>query len=298
MRLKHLTRAAADLRIGPGIAEPISKGSTTPAREHGDESAPVPRDSARLDPGLFALSRPDLLLAAKTLMPMFPLPAAQPSADVGTATANRPGMTSPEVRSLAPEVRSLAPSIPSSVPITCDQLDQGATIANFAPIRYPLQIPSPTPTPATPMDRSGGGLFSNPGAAPPQSAVVGAYSPLSQPKAPDILVSSVGEHRVLHPSQQRAAGAQVDASQGTRAAPYDTSAWAQRPTVDSRRPSAAPPPSEPRSTALHGEIYVDGSRLGRWVTDRFVKAAQLPRAATTGFDPRMTPTWPGAPVGA
>jgi hypothetical protein len=49
---------------------------------------------------------------------------------------------------------------------------------------------------------------------------------------------------------------------------------------------------------MGGEIFVDGSRLGRWMTDHLVRAAELPRAAMTGFDPRMSPTWPGAPVGA
>src|SRR5208282_2305267 len=48
MRLKHLTRAAADLRIRPGVAESINKTSTTPARGHGDESAPIPSEPSGL----------------------------------------------------------------------------------------------------------------------------------------------------------------------------------------------------------------------------------------------------------
>jgi len=297
MRLAHLTRAAADLQIRPGVAEPITRSSTTPAGGHGDESRPIPSGSSGLDIGLFALSRSALLMAGKVLTPTLSLPASPSIADVGTMAANRPATTSSEVWSLASEARSLVPGVSASVPVTRQQLGQGATVADFAPIYYPLQIPSPTLPRAVPRDGSGG-AFLNPGAAPPLSAVVDAYARPSQSQAPDVSVSSVEEQPVPHPSPQRVAGTKVHASSGTRAIPYNATAWAHRPTVDGALPSTAPPPRKPRSTALQGDIYLDGSRLGRWMTDGFVKAAQLPRAATTGFDPRMTPTWPGAPVDA
>jgi hypothetical protein len=290
-RLKHLTRAAAELQIRPDVAEPIGTGSTVPAPGHRDGAIPVPSDSPRLDPSIFAMSRSDLLMAARTLMPVFSLPAVRPTADVGTRPADRPGMASPEVR-------SLVPGVPSIASITGQEWGQGAAITDFEPVGYPAQIPFPTATHAVPEDGSGDRIFMDCGAAPPLSAVNDAASPLSPAKTPYISVSPVGEYPGLHPLQQRAAGAQVDASPGTRAGAYDAPAWAHRPSVDSTLPTAVPPPSEPRSAGSQGDIYVDGSRLGRWMTDRLVQAAELPRSATTGFDPRMTPTWPGAPVGA
>jgi hypothetical protein len=51
--------------------------------------------------------------------------------------------------------------------------------------------------------------------------------------------------------------------------------------------------SEPRQ----GTIYVDGVRLGRWIVDRLAKQASRPTAGTTGIDPRLTATYPGAPAG-
>src|ERR1019366_9546998 len=75
-RLKHLTRAAADLQVRPGVAELINTGSTAPARGRDDKSIPVPLDPFRVDPGLFASNHSDLLMAARSPTPVFSLPAA------------------------------------------------------------------------------------------------------------------------------------------------------------------------------------------------------------------------------
>ena len=88
-RLKHLTRAAADLQVGPGVAEPIDKGSTAPARKNCGGSIPIPSDPQRLDPGLFAPSHTDLHHAAEALLPIYSPPAAQSITDVGPIPANR-----------------------------------------------------------------------------------------------------------------------------------------------------------------------------------------------------------------
>jgi hypothetical protein len=51
--------------------------------------------------------------------------------------------------------------------------------------------------------------------------------------------------------------------------------------------------SEPRQ----GTIVLDGAQLGRWMIDHLERRASRPRAMTTGIDPRMSPTFPGAPTG-
>jgi hypothetical protein len=62
-------------------------------------------------------------------------------------------------------------------------------------------------------------------------------------------------------------------------------------------PSSVPPPAEPRGAALQGDVYLDGTLLGRWVVDHLTRSMDRPRAGITGFDPRLTATWPGAPIG-
>lgn len=45
------------------------------------------------------------------------------------------------------------------------------------------------------------------------------------------------------------------------------------------------------------ELHLDGAALGRWVTRHLERQVTRPQAGATGFDPRMTPSWPGAPIG-
>jgi hypothetical protein len=88
--------------------------------------------------------------------------------------------------------------------------------------------------------------------------------------------------------------------------------------MDSFAPSVAPPmletmdevasrdASRPSSkcrqsmeTAIEpsrGTIVLDGALLGRWVMDRLARQASRPVAGTTGIDPRINATFPGAPT--
>jgi hypothetical protein len=290
-RLKHLTNAAAALRVRPDSADSNNKASTAPVRRHDDRAISAPSGSPSLDPGLSAPNRLDLHTVAGALMPMFSPLTAQSIAGVGMISAGYPGMMSQE----APPIVS---GFLDRAPVMSRERHQGAVIADFAPARYPVQTLSAASTCAAPQDESADRFSTGAGGAPPLSAVSNAVSPRSLPGKRDISVSLVGHSVSPHPLQQRAAGTQIDLSQTSRAAPDAATTQAHPPGVDPTLPSAVPPPSESSSTALQGDVYVDGSRLGRWMTDRLVKAAELPRAATTGFDPRMTPTWPGAPMSA
>jgi hypothetical protein len=63
------------------------------------------------------------------------------------------------------------------------------------------------------------------------------------------------------------------------------------------------PTGEPQSTQDPGEqqqgtLAIDGAQMGRWMIDHLERQASRPGTMTTGFDPRMTATFPGAPIGA
>ena len=62
-------------------------------------------------------------------------------------------------------------------------------------------------------------------------------------------------------------------------------------------PSAAPRPSPQATGPTSGDVYLDGTRLGRWISDRLARDASRPQAGGVGFDPRMTLAWPGPPIG-
>lgn len=50
--------------------------------------------------------------------------------------------------------------------------------------------------------------------------------------------------------------------------------------------------------SIPGTIYIDASQLGRWVVDYLSRQVARPANGITGIDPRITPTFPGAPNGA
>jgi len=53
-----------------------------------------------------------------------------------------------------------------------------------------------------------------------------------------------------------------------------------------------------REQSMSGTIVIDGTELGRWMADYLAHAASRPPSGGVGFDPRMTPVWAGAPIGA
>jgi hypothetical protein len=65
------------------------------------------------------------------------------------------------------------------------------------------------------------------------------------------------------------------------------------------QPVAATASSETQQAdrAPAADIHLDGTVLGRWVTRYLEREVNRPPAGATGFDPRMTPSWSGAPIG-
>ena len=61
------------------------------------------------------------------------------------------------------------------------------------------------------------------------------------------------------------------------------------PSISRQSPETA---VEPRQ----GLLILDGAQLGRWIVDRIARQVSRPVAGTTGIDPRVSPTFPGAPA--
>ncbi len=61
-------------------------------------------------------------------------------------------------------------------------------------------------------------------------------------------------------------------------------------------------PDQPQATQnmaepCQGTIFLDGTLLGRWMIDHLARQATRPASGTTGIDPRINATFPGAPSG-
>ncbi len=71
------------------------------------------------------------------------------------------------------------------------------------------------------------------------------------------------------------------------------------PPVASRpAPSYAPPASSSRAkeSSMRGDVFLDGVRVGRWMSEQMARDAGRPNTGPTGFDPRRSAAWPGAAV--
>jgi hypothetical protein len=67
-------------------------------------------------------------------------------------------------------------------------------------------------------------------------------------------------------------------------------------SADRRQADMGPGPGDPVRPA-YAELHLDGAVVGRWITRYLERQITRPQAGATGFDQRMTPSWPGAPIG-
>ena len=63
------------------------------------------------------------------------------------------------------------------------------------------------------------------------------------------------------------------------------------------RQSFAPQTPPPAAGSQGGDVYLDGERLGHWVTSHLAREANRPSFGPAGFDPSLSITWPGASQG-
>ena len=66
------------------------------------------------------------------------------------------------------------------------------------------------------------------------------------------------------------------------------------PAAQALTTPAAPVAATSSSTPMQGDVYLDGARVGRWMSDQLAREADGPQAGITGFDPRLGPAWPGS----
>lgn len=288
--LRHLKRLADHSPLGPRAAALGTESGKSQARSRKSGGAPNQSDVARSELMPSGFTRQlrtadghgrDLLHVAA---------ASRPSADAARSAGARAtsirteGDTSPRSgRSLA----SIAGNETKLIKATIVQVPEAAR----------LQYGQSQIAAVQPVPRSSRGGQSERQADQPLAAYVAKQTP----SAPSGLVGD-SKPRAYDPRQSTSAAIyqsrdvpQPMGSAGERTNPANNDQFG---FLKSEMPSAVPPPTDTRGTSMQGDVYLDGTRLGRWVADYLSKAVDRPRSGTTGFDPRMTATWPGAPVGS
>lgn len=73
-----------------------------------------------------------------------------------------------------------------------------------------------------------------------------------------------------------------------------TAPVANAATSPQRSRSLAPPTAQAsQSGPTGGDVFLDGTRVGTWLADHMAREVGRPQMGGTGFDPRLTPAWPG-----
>jgi hypothetical protein len=114
----------------------------------------------------------------------------------------------------------------------------------------------------------------------------------------DALIPSRSMASVVPLAQATADGAAVPAA--PRMMPATVTPTDPSPAAPGSTKTVAPSSRHTQSSAAPtgGDVYLDGTRMGRWMAASLAREAGRPQGGSTFFDPRMAPAWPGTLQGA
>ena len=306
-RLRTVAEAAR------GLQAPVGAGGAGPAVHSAAKRAEAePPDVGQARGGASPVPAPVMPLAAP-LVSALATPA--PAASLAT-TAKPPPM--PALAPVRPPLASAA--VPASAVPRMALDEQGSAPRQAAP--RPLPGFGQAVPPAAGEARQGQlGVAPAPGRGqvraavtvmavqPPRYARYAPAAPAGQPPAVTAAVVPEGGFASIslteRPAEPLAAVGGRDPVRGfawnaapSRAEPAASVGMqvAPRPTVAT---AAGAAPAAPMATAaasgpVQGDVYLDGARVGRWMSDRLAREVNRPQGGVTGFDPRLGPAWPGS----
>ena len=206
-----------------------------------------------------------------------------PSSSPTETTLPAPTTPLPRERPNPPVIR-IAPvvSLPQSSSLMTPALD--ATPPSAPPARPPtapnIDVPRPSVRLAPPATSSAHGKSPDRGHNQPVTA------PATAPVRP-LPAATSGEGPLARSAHDRPAATAA-------AAPFAYAPAAYAPATPA---SAAPAAAGHSSGPAQGDVFLDGMRLGRWMTSHLAHEATQPPTGASAFDPRMGLSWPGSQQG-
>ncbi len=278
-KLGPLDTAAAPQPAVLDVAVPKAASSITlrgePQRPV-DQTSPVAQTTNQtIDIDYTAIARlvKQGIVAPPAVQPIRILARGTDSDQDGKAAASGPS-NAPVAAPTAPTPVASAPT--SGSPVLMTPRNAGARVPAVEPSLVEPAAPKPGPIPSNPLyNRLEQKLAVDEAALPRRNLPRGESPDSTVPRLPCQAPTWTGP--LSNPPRAKPAmyGGSVPK------APADPRAE-QQSTVD--RPS-------------YGEIHLDGVALGRWITRHIERQVTRPQGGATGFDPRMSPSWPGAPIG-
>lgn len=275
----------------PARQVPATDDAARPARETVLASPPETRMSG---PG----APQDPIAQAKPL-PVAPTPLADPAPLPGMPTAPFQLPLAPPASSTPAPIAQMQPPARAVLPATHTPRALGA-----ADLQAFARGLSPAPAPAAP-DVVIAKFMRGPSAG--ASDVLRTAPASDRPREVPPAESHNGGRARLHTNERRVdrivTPAKSEAPPTSRApvalAPLVTAPPPSAPSMSFQRAPIAPLPraTESGGTSPGGDVFLDGTLLGRWMAEHLAQEAGRPPAGLTGFDPRMTRIWPGPPIG-
>ncbi len=320
VRLASL-RAAAGFVAIPSVAEPPRR-EAGPSAEPEEAQAPARAVVPGPEPG--EEQPPDAARRAPSSGPEFAaekLDDGAPAASAPSSSGERRVAPAEPVADAAPY--RTGPASPSDAKATTGvtALDDAGAPTEAAPVARPAMGPAAPsvvygrPAAAPPIAAELSRERATPAAAepPPRHAATPAVVTVSEPMAMAPLPAAdplrptrAGTSEEAPPSRSAAAPtATLLASPPLRRpsrASHPSASGAARETVAPERGASDPKPAAAQAgegadqRTMEVYIYLEGAPLGRWMADQLDRAASRPAASLTGFDPRVSPAWPGAPI--
>lgn len=277
-RLRTLSEANGRSGIGRGLAAPVGAGVASSAvrgRAKETVTAPLDTETGRLrevtvpaaPPAAF--KPPPVVVIAAPTMPRVPLVghADGPPAGTSRAPAAPVQPNSTVVKAHQNAASSWVVPAPVVVPVIALSPPSYARYAPVSPVVRPPALATPK-TPETTESR--------------------AVS-LPAPDRREVKRAVASEREVLPPHAGGAMPSNAPAAPlGTQGATGLTSAPAVLAT-----PAAAVAAAGSNGSP-QGDVFLDGARIGRWMSDRLARDIDRPQSSVTGFDPRLSSAWPGS----
>lgn len=314
----------------PGPLEPAAPASeaipaaATPVRQVEGSQAPAPPVHVHLtspEPDAkVATAAPNFIVHAPPLAtPILPSVVTTPVQPVASPLSNRDLPVRPAIASLLSDRDLSARSPPAilttataSPPSSSAPAPLAATIStSLSPILAPQSAPSgPSVTPLSPQpDRSPPSApiirieqqrsiaTSTEAARPVGAPYVGTIPPPTPNAAPRLHANQPFRHESRPRDWPPFGSGQSAAPTASPSLAIPRAATASYVTTSPALPSVAPQSTQPTSGHTSGDVFLDGTRLGTWMTNHLAREASRPPGGSTGFDPRMGIAWPGTQQG-
>ncbi len=275
----------------------VALSSVAPSRQGaGSKELPTPPAPSSIVMSTSEQPRPEKVVETPTsaLAPYDP-PAPRPIFAAAPGHPPPPALPDKAVEPGPPVVRKVAAN-------TAPSIRSGAVVETQPPVAgsvAPPEVSAVVTPPLKPSPQSSSGTTATPSRPHTKDVSQSAESLAPRAAAPE------RPYFHLRPTEQR-----VDRSPSELVRPQRRSHAPATPShrqaairdrqetnTEARLP-AHPSRSEGTGNApMRGNIILDGRVLGRWLADRLAHAAGRPPSSSTNFDPRLGPSWPGAPNG-